>query len=305
MSLTAIILTFNEEKHIARCINSARLVASNIVIIDSFSNDKTIDIATKNGAKIYQNQFINQADQLNWGLANIAINTEWILRLDADEYLSNELVEEINRRTKKLDSDISGILIKRNIRFLRKNIRYGGFGHQWIIRLWRNGTGYCETRWMDEHMRISHGKINKYQHPLVDENLNGIGWWTNKHNNYASREAIDLLRMEYQESSDKDNTQDLKGSARRKRWVKKHIYLRLPLGLRPTLYYLYRMFFLLGVLDGPKGWIFHSLQGGWYRLLVDIKIWEVKKNMQEHGNPVDDAIKQELGIDPQATSNNP
>ena len=85
--ITLIILTYNEELHLQRCLESVKNLAERIIIVDSFSTDRTSEIAQNHGAKFLQRKFINQADQLNWALENLNIDTEWILRLDADEYL--------------------------------------------------------------------------------------------------------------------------------------------------------------------------------------------------------------------------
>jgi len=96
-NLTVIVLTYNEELHLARCLESVRTLASEIVVVDSFSTDKTQEIARTFGAKVTTHEFKNQADQFNWALDNVSLAGEWVLRLDADEYLLPELAEEIKR----------------------------------------------------------------------------------------------------------------------------------------------------------------------------------------------------------------
>ena len=97
ISLSVIILTFNEEIHIGRLLKNIGDWADEIFIVDSFSTDKTLEIAEKYGCKIFQHKFENQAQQFNWALDNLKIKNEWILRLDADEYLTEELKSEINK----------------------------------------------------------------------------------------------------------------------------------------------------------------------------------------------------------------
>ena len=77
-SLTAIILTYNEEIHLERCLKSLKDICKDIVIVDSFSNDKTEEIAKEYGARFYQNKWINYATQFNWDIDNTEINTEWV-----------------------------------------------------------------------------------------------------------------------------------------------------------------------------------------------------------------------------------
>ena len=95
LDLTAVILTYNEEKHIERCILSLKKIAKKIVIVDSYSKDKTIKVARKYNVKIYKNKFLNHSQQVNWALSNIRFKTKWILRIDADEYLTIDLKKNL------------------------------------------------------------------------------------------------------------------------------------------------------------------------------------------------------------------
>ena len=151
---------------------------------------------------------------------------------------------------------------------------------------------------MDEHMVLTRGKIKKLKGELIDENLNNISWWTHKHLQYASREAIDLLNLRYGFLQQGSGEEMQVWRVTLKRLLKERFYSRLPLGLRPVLYYFYRMILLGGILDGPSGWAFNFFQGLWYRLLVDIKVMEVEKRMTHEGISVTEAIRAELGIDP-------
>ena len=105
LDITVIILTFNEEIHIERCIRSVQSLARNIFVVDSFSTDRTVEIAESLGAKAVQHEFINHAQQFQWALDHLPIGTEWIMRLDADEYLTQELVQEIQNRLPRLRSE--------------------------------------------------------------------------------------------------------------------------------------------------------------------------------------------------------
>src|SRR3989344_2316071 len=139
-SLSVIILTFNEEINLEKCLASIVNLVSQIIIIDSYSTDKTLEIVKKYGAEIYQHKFQNQAQQFNWALDNVEIRGDWVLKLDADEYLTEELKEEIELLLTTLPSQISdrnlgwrnyslltninGFYIKRRVYFMGKWIRY-------------------------------------------------------------------------------------------------------------------------------------------------------------------------------------
>jgi glycosyltransferase involved in cell wall biosynthesis len=277
IDISVIILTYNEELHLARCIENIQSIATEIFVVDSYSTDKTIEIAKNMGALVYKNKWENNhAKQFNWALNNLPIKTKWILRLDADEYLTDELIEEIKIRLPYLNDDISGIILKRRYVFLGKWIKNGLYPVK-LLRIFMNGKGCCESRWMDEHIQLFEGKTTEFEYDFVDENLNNIGWWVNKHNNYATREAIDLLDIEYGilGYSENDYKKKIGVQAERKR-KKKHFYVRLPLFVRAYIYFFYRYFIKMGFLEGTSSFIFHFLQGLWYRILVDSKLFEIK-----------------------------
>ena len=264
LPITVIILTYNEEIHLTRCLENIKDWVEEIVVVDSGSIDKTQEIAKRLGARVVTHPFKCQADQLNWALDNIEIKTEWILRLDADEYILPELWKEIVEILPKTSSDINGYYMKRRMHFMGRWIKHGGYYPTWILRLFRKGKGRCDDREMDEHLIVT-GKTDKLKHDFVDENLKGLNEWTARHNNYSTREA---------------NAQDVDKLDRKQmgseRWVRKSIYIKLPLFFRSFLYFVWRYIFRLGFLDGKEGLIFHFLQGFWYRFLVDAKLYEQK-----------------------------
>jgi glycosyltransferase involved in cell wall biosynthesis len=274
--LTALILTFNEDKHIARCIASVRQVASRIVVVDSGSTDATVELARAAGAEVVFHPFETQARQLNWALDSIPIATTWTMRLDADEHLTPELVDEISSRLPTVDTTASAVALKRRVVFMGRWIRHGGIYPTTLVRIWRTGDARSEDRAMDEHMLLARGAVVVFDHDIIDENLNDLTWWTSKHNTYASREAKELAGR-----SDQARSATPGGPARAARLAKNNLYLRLPPISRAWMYFLYRYFVRLGFLDGREGLIFHSLQGLWYRLLADAKTIE----LSEHTEP--------------------
>lgn len=301
--LSVFILTFNEELHVERVIKSAFRVANEVFIVDSFSTDRTLEIAQQNGAQVFQNKFINHAAQVNWAIENLPIKTNWVMRLDADEFLLDGLVDEINNKIHALDNNVNGVILKRRVYFKGKWIRHGSYYPTFLLRLWRTGKAYCESKWMDEHMVLIEGESTQFEYDFVDYNLNNITWWTQKHNSYSSKEAIELLNLKYDfmESSKQSELRDQK-QAQRKRKLKGGFYAKLPLLVRAWLYFLYRSIFRLGFLDGFYGMVWHTLQGLWYRTLVDIKIHEVETYMKENSAPAVHSIKEVLGIDLSKTS---
>lgn len=296
-TVSVIILTFNEEKHIERCIRSLLPVTSNIYIVDSGSTDQTVSLATSLGAVVVQNAWVNYASQFNFGIATNPFDTQWLMRMDADEYLTPELANELNQKLSIMAPNVSGIYVKRRVIFMEKWIRRGGYYPTWLLRVWRKGHGICEESWMDEHIKLFQGQSLQFDHDIVDHNLNNLTWWTQKHNLYAIREVIDLLNIRYNFSETQTVDPSLWGSQEQRKRYLKVKYASLPLFTRPLLYFIYRYFVQLGFLDGKKGLIWHFLQGFWYRFLVDAKIFEVYLKAGRDKQAIIAFFKSEYGKD--------
>lgn len=296
--ITVIILTFNEQIHIGRAICSAREIAKEVIIVDSYSTDNTVNTANDLGARVLQNPFVNQAQQMQWAMDHGDIQTAWIMRLDADEYLTPGLVSEIHERLTELASDVSGIMIKRQVHFMGKWIRHGGYYPIKLLRIWRTGHAKMEQRWMDEHTILIKGKALTFQNDFVDDNLNSLTWWTAKHNDYATREAIDILNKRYKLFTPEDSTELLSSTkqASTKRWYKNNLYLQMPLFIRCFLYFHFRYWIKLGFLDGKRGLVWHFLQAFWYRFLVDAKVLQIEWWAKEEGKNVRYILEEKYGV---------
>ena len=275
-NLAVIILTFNEEIHIERSVASVRSIANDILVIDSFSTDATVKLAQAAGARVLQNRFVNYSKQFQWGLDNGGINATWIMRLDADEIVEADLVEEIRQELPKMPEYIVGVNFDRKHIFMGRWVRHGGRFPLRLLRIWRRGKGRIEDRWMDEHIVIWGGTAVTMKGGFSDSNENDLTFFTEKHNKYATREAIDVLSQRYSlfERDDAFNSQSVSRQASAKRWVKESVYNRLPFWIGPLGYFLYRYFIQLGFLDGKSGLVYHFLQGFWYRFLVGAKVVE-------------------------------
>ena len=293
-SLTIIILTFNEHLHIRRCIESVQGLAQRVVVVDSGSTDDTVPIARSLGATVLEHPFVNHAMQLNWALDHAPVETDWVMRLDADEYPDAALRAVLPTALRQPGAEVAGFDVRRPTTFLGKRIEHGGMA-PWLLRIWRRGQARCEERWMDEHMVLADGSVRRLPGRIVDHNLNTLTWWANKHNRYANREAVDLLLL--REAAVRPETSALNRQAALKRWLKSRVYARLPLGVRPFVFWIYRVVFQLGFLDGARGLMFHTQQGLWYRLLVDAKVMEVEQAMRTQGLTLQAAIRDRLQID--------
>jgi glycosyltransferase involved in cell wall biosynthesis len=291
-NITAIILTYNEEKHLERCILSISQCVKRIVVIDSFSSDRTINIAKKYNVEILQNHFINQSKQLNWGLNNIEIKTDWILRIDADEFFTDQLKKKIIIELKNNNQNYDGITINRKIKFLKKKINFGGTSPHKTLRIWKTGKGYCDDAWIDEQIEVK-GGVRHIDEYLIDHNLNNLSWWLNKHKNYAIKEAINYLLTKDNAS----NTKLSKDQSKKNKYYKINIYYKFPMFVRPFFLFFYNYVIKLGFLSSWQGFIFYFFQVLWFRFLVDVNINQIKKMMKVQKITLSEAIKIKYGYE--------
>ena len=292
-SLSIIILTHNEEKHLERCIQGLHKITKDIFIVDAFSNDKTISIAKEYNCKIYQNKCPGvHSIAINWALDNCDITTKWVMRIDADEVLDADLIDEIRIELSQNDNpDLKGYFLKRGHIFLGKKMLHGGNFPVKILRIWRNGYAICDDKLMDEKIILSgNSKTKVLRGTFWDHNLNSISWWIEKHNLYATKEAIMQLKNKYSKT-------ELNHHDDNRTILKYLFYERFPKSIRAFLYFIYRYFFKLGFLDGYQGLAWNFLQGFWYRFLVDVKVYEIEKIAENNKITVNEVIKSEYGID--------
>lgn len=262
-TLSAIILTYNEEKHIRRCLVRALDFCREVFVVDSFSTDRTPEICRQfSRVHLVQHDWPgNQAQQFNWALGHLPLKTDWILRLDADEYLLPGEGERLLLLLNEQPKDVNGIILHRLRYFLGKHIRFGGTDRIPLLRVFRRGCARCEYRAMDEHLVLTGGQVLTGDIIFADNNLEPLENWLNKHLNYAHREASTMLHENRAENH-------LHRSLRNKRRSKAG-YARFPMFWRAAGYFLYRYIIRLGFLDGREGFLWHFLQGWWYRTVVD------------------------------------
>ena len=281
--LTAIVLTKNEELNIADCLKSIKPLAKRIVVVDSFSNDRTVEIAKEHGADVYQHEFINYSKQFLYGLNETGIDTTWVLRIDADERLTEASRAEVESLCEtNMDTDVNGIILRFEVTFLGKKLRHGGIYPFRKLLVFKRGIGTIEDRYMDEHIVISEGRTVEVKNDSEHHDFKDLAYFIQKHNWYSSREVLDYIQNTELQNED---GKALNHKAGVKRWIKFHIYYKLPMGMRAHLYYWYRYYIKLGFLDGKEGKIYAFMQAYWYRYLVDAKIYEYQKTGNANRNP--------------------
>lgn len=278
--LTAIILTKNEEKNITYCIESIKAIVKRIVVVDSYSSDKTVELAKELGADILVHPFETYAKQFLYGLEESNIDTKWILRIDADERLTPESAMEIEQLCNENEStDVNGLILRFEVCFMGRKLRHGGIYPFRKLLVFKKGSGTIEDRNMDEHIVLFTGRSVEVKHDSEHHDYKDLTYWVDKHNWYSDREVLDYYENMQRDAGKMDRHAGLK------RFIKYKIYYKLPMGMRAHLYYMYRYYFKLGFLDGKEGKIFAFLQAYWYRFLVDAKIIEQEGKRQKKEIP--------------------
>ena len=268
--LTAIVLTKDEEKNLPDCLSSLRGFASRVVVVDSGSKDRTVDIAREYGADVFTHPFHGYAHQFNWGLDNAGIDTEWVLRIDADERMTEAVKAECAPILEaKRESGVGGITMEANFYMLGRRLRFGGAKKRKLM-IFRNGWGRIEQRYMDEHTILSEGRDVRIRARFDHYDFKSVGHFASKLVWYSGREVMDVLGAQGEE--------DLQNAGiRRTRKLKTGLYYRLPRFFRVLCIFIFRYIFQLGFLDGAPGLIYHFMYSFMYRFLVDAKLYEAQK----------------------------
>lgn len=298
LEITVIILTKNEELHIRRCLDNVTKFSQKIFVVDCQSTDRTVDICHEyKNVEVIQHEWPgNQAAQFNWAIDNLPIETAWILRMDADEYCTHELVREMEEKLPFMAENVSAVVLPLGRAFMGRILKHGIVNGVKMIRLFRRGKVRYEQRIMDEHLEVLEGETITFNSKFVDDNRLNIRKFIEKHNNYSCREAALLLDTEFGLSTNEErNKEDFAKVVKAKR-AQKAKYAQMPLFWRSFAYFIYRYIFKLGFLDGKEGFLWDFLQGWWYRTLVDAKIYEIKKACGNDKEKIREYLKKEYGI---------
>ena len=271
--VTAIVLTLNEEANLEACLRSVAGFCRRVVVVDSGSTDRTLEIASRFGADVLSHPFTYYAAQFNWGVDNAGIDTAWTLRLDADE----RFTEAVCARCEALlaehgDDDINGVAMESDFFFLGRQMKHGGSKKRKIM-LFRTGKGRIEDRRRDAHTILFEGRSVAIRERFLHYDFKDLTSYISRYNWYAIRELQDYLDFRGGAPIDVNTDERL----RRHRRKKFRLYYRAPMFLRAWLWFVYNYYFRLGFLDGREGYLYHFFESYWYRFLVDAKIYEHDK----------------------------
>ena len=276
--IAVVILTFNEERNLPAALESVCGWARQIFVVDSFSADRTVEIARAYGAEVYQHPFEHWATQRNWALDNLPIQTPWVLFLDADERATAELAREIAQVLPQAPSEVAGFYINRRFIFMSRWLRHGGYSPNWILRLVRPEQTRVIPAGDREYFQVS-GIARRLKGHLIHEDQRGLDFWIAKHNRISGMAAHKLISSA--SNTGRDGSGELEG--RWRVWIRNHIVEKLPLLLQPFVFFIYRYFLRLGILDGKEGLVYYFLHDFWYPFLVAAKTMELKREQEKAG----------------------
>jgi glycosyltransferase involved in cell wall biosynthesis len=226
--LTVIIPSYNEEQHIEKCLKSVSW-SDEILVVDSFSTDRTLEIAKKYTHRILQHEYQNSAAQKNWAIPQAA--HDWILLVDCDETVSKPLADEI-RTLLRQDPPKDGYWIFRNNYLMGKRVKYSGWGRDSVLRLFRKNLGcYAKKR---VHAEIKIKNTDTLAGRLEHDSVSSITAWVNKINRYSSWKADDKHEQQVHAAV-------------------------LHLLFRPPFRFVKDFIFRLGFLDGWRGFLIASM----------------------------------------------
>jgi glycosyltransferase involved in cell wall biosynthesis len=279
IKISVAILTYNEEVHIERVLDNVVEWADEVFVVDSYSTDRTQELAKKKNAKVVLHDFQNYSLQREWSLRELPFNNEWVLFLDADEILSEQLKMDIENKI-NLESNVNGYYLCRKIYWMNTWLRHGGIYPIWLLRLMRHKKAHCNKREINEHFEVE-GMTGYLKGDIIHMDLKPLSDWIQKHNKYSDLEAAELIKSMNGEKSD-TMAKFIGTQAERKRWIRQKLWNNmLPPLIRPFIYFSYRYIFKLGFLDGIAGFTYHFLQGFWFTMLVDIKFIEIKRGCKK------------------------
>jgi glycosyltransferase involved in cell wall biosynthesis len=268
--IAIIILTFNEELNLPATLDSIKGWAREIFIVDSFSSDRTVDVALAHSHEkvfIVQHAFEDYSKQWNWALTHLPISSAWTLKLDADERVTEEFKNEVDNLTKNASTEIEGIFFRRKILFMGRMLHWGGITENYDLRMWRTGCATFEDRAVNEHA-IVRGGTTKLKSYVLHANTKSIADWLDKHNRYSSLEAISLINGKM--------TGDIQprffGDPAQQRMLLRKIYYGIP--LRASAHFIYRFILRGGFLDGRYGF--------WYAFLTTVYLYWIGLKVHEY-----------------------
>lgn len=274
LPLTVVILALNEEVNLPGCLQSLDGVVDDVHLLDSGSKDRTIEIATSAGIGIYSNPFAGFGQQRNWAIDNIPHAHPWVLHLDADERLTPELVDELERVLGS-DPTEAGFFVPNKLMLGGRWLRYSSGYPIYQVRLFHRGR----LRFADHghgQREVTDGTLGFLQQPYLHEAYNkGLDDWFAKHARYARAEAELISRDSCGLFEACRNT--LLGNRVERRRALKSLVYRIP--ARPLLRMIYALILKRGILDGRAGWTYAKMLAT-YESMIDTHLCRIRTGIE-------------------------
>jgi glycosyltransferase involved in cell wall biosynthesis len=299
--VSIVVMTFNEEVNIERCLESVAGWADEIIVVDSFSTDRTEEIARSYAVNFVQHAYDSHPAQWKWVLDNLTLQNDWIFALDADFRVTEELKAAMSQVIPTLAPTVQGIYVRHKQVFRGRPLKHGTvYPRYWLRVFHRKAVFIDEGDLVDVHFYVK-GDTLKIEHDVIEDNWKerDLDFWVSKQLRFAQRAAIEeVARRRSAEPAPVQSS--LFGTPdQRTLWLKSRWY-SLPLYWRSVAYFLYRYVIRLGFLDGKAGFLYHFTQALVYRVMVDARIEELRKAQ----NLPSESAAQPMVFGPNATGKN-
>jgi glycosyltransferase involved in cell wall biosynthesis len=263
--------TLDEELNLADCLDSVRW-ADEAFVVDSYSRDRTLEIARSHGVHVVQHPFESYSRQKNWALNTLPFRNEWVLILDADERITPELRCGIERALATHEFD--GFYLNRRVIFLGSWVRHAGWYPSWNLRLFRHRLGRYDDREVHEHV-VLNGRVGYLQSDMLHLDRRGLEAFVERHNRYSTLEAAARFKAE-RDAPDRARLplSLLASPVQRKRYLRERVWPRIP--AKPIALFVYMYILRRGFLDGRAGLglcVFHAFQ----EFMVGLKLAELRR----------------------------
>ena len=266
--ISFLILTKNEEKDIQSCLESIAW-SDDILVLDSYSTDRTKGICLSNNVKLFERHFDNYANQRNFGLS-LPFKYDWIFILDADEQVPAILKNELLIKVPLLTDDVSGLRVRRRDHLNDKWLKYSQMT-PFYIRIVRKGkAGY--HREINEVLEVEGDIVDLESYFNHFPFSKGYGFWLERHNKYSTMEAERWMAENKGNFNFSLKMALFSRDFSEKRYHQKGLFYKIP--FRPLIKWLYMLFIRKGILDGKEGIINANLQAI-YEYFIVIKTKEL------------------------------
>ena len=277
--VSVLVPTLDEELNLPDCLDSVAW-ADEVFVVDSYSHDRTVQIARERGAHVVQHPFESYSCQKNWALDTLPFRNPWVLIVDADERVTPELKCEIE--TVLPNADCAGYYLNRRVIFLGRWIRHAGWYPNWNLRLFRHQLGRYDGREVHEHVVLD-GPAGYLRNDLLHLDRRGLEAFVARHNRYSTLEAAARFKAE-SDAPDRARlpVSLLASPVQRKRFVRERVWPRVP--AKPLVLFVYMYLLRRGFLDGRAGLalcVFHAFQ----EFMVGLKLAELRRLSSEQARP--------------------